>query len=265
MIDNPEIAKALKISTEPEDIGDVYMVRKQSEYTPGERANVKIQGYDYLSQKLMKRSEIESDKSKFMSKVLGFAFNAPIVINDGRQFISALQMFRGVAFVVYCDKAHDQYDKVLETMVQCRKKMPLEIKADAGGEVDPNQGENVIFILTTSPDLLYYKFEEPEKGPQAIVMPIGNSIDTFEKYLPKLKVLDGLKLKDWLEKAQDIHNTIEAMKPSDDSDGQSDENKREVMKSWFNKDRFTIETKYYTANTKRLLNPNRMKAFIEEC
>ena len=52
-----------------------------------------------------------------MSKVLGFAFNAPIVINDGRQFISALQMFRGVAFVVYCDKAHEQYDKVLETMV----------------------------------------------------------------------------------------------------------------------------------------------------
>jgi hypothetical protein len=52
-----------------------------------------------------------------MSKVLGLAFNAPIVINDGRQFISALQMFRGVAFVVYCEKGHQQYDKVLETMV----------------------------------------------------------------------------------------------------------------------------------------------------
>ena len=74
-------------------------------------------------------------------------------------------MFRGVAFVVYCDKAHEQYDKVLETMVQCRKKMPLEIKADAAGEVDPNQGENVIFILTQCPDLLYYKFEEPGLGP----------------------------------------------------------------------------------------------------
>lgn len=174
-------------------------------------------------------------------------------------------MFRGVAFVVYCDKDHKDYDRILETMVQCRQKMPLQITADAAGEVDPNQGENVIFILTQSPDLLYYKFEEPEIGPQAIVMPLGKTINTFEKFLPKLKVLDGLSLKDWLEKAQDIRKTLEAMKPSDGTDGQSDENKREVMKSWFNKDRFTLETKYYTANPKRLLNSNRMKAFIDEC
>jgi hypothetical protein len=73
-----------------------------------------------------------------MSKVLSLAFNSPIVINDGRQFISALQMFRGVAFVVYCEKGHEKYDQVLETMVQCRKKIPLEIKADGGGEIDPN-------------------------------------------------------------------------------------------------------------------------------
>ena len=103
----------------------------------------------------MSLEEIEADKSKFMSKVLGYSFNSPIVINDGRQFISALQMFRGVAFVVYCDEAHPEYGKVLETMVQCRRKLPLEIKADAAGEVDPNQGENVIFILSQNPDLLY--------------------------------------------------------------------------------------------------------------
>ena len=96
-------------------------------------------------------------------------------------------------------------------------------------------------------------------------MPIGKTINTFEKFLPKLKVLDGLKLKDWLEKAEDIHKTLEAMQPSDSSDGQSDDNKREVMKSWFNKDRYTLETKYYTASSKRLLNSSRMKAFIEEC
>lgn len=96
-------------------------------------------------------------------------------------------------------------------------------------------------------------------------MSIGKQINTFEKYLTKLKVLDGLKLQDWLEKAQDIHKTLEAMQPSNDSDGQSDDNKREVMKSWFNKDRFTLETKFYTGNSKRLLNSNRMKAFIEEC
>jgi hypothetical protein len=97
-------------------------------------------------------------------------------------------------------------------------------------------------------------------------MPLGKTINTFDKYLPKLKTLDGLKLKDWLEKAQDIHKTLDAMKATEGGpDGQSDDNKREVMKSWFNKERFTLETKYYTASPKRLLNSNRMKAFIEEC
>ena len=33
MIDNPELAKELGISTNLEDIGDVYLVRKQSKYT----------------------------------------------------------------------------------------------------------------------------------------------------------------------------------------------------------------------------------------
>lgn len=96
-------------------------------------------------------------------------------------------------------------------------------------------------------------------------MPIGKTIVTFDKYLPKLKTLDDLKLKDWLEKAQDINKTLEAMQPSEGSDGQSDENKREAMKGWFNKERFTLETKFYTSSSKRLLNANRMKAFIEEC
>ena len=97
-------------------------------------------------------------------------------------------------------------------------------------------------------------------------MPLGKTINTFEKYLPKLKVLDGLKLKDWIEKADDINKTLEAMKTEGGGpDGQLDENKREVMKSWFNKERFTLETKYYTANPTRLLNVNRMKSFIEEC
>ena len=42
MIDNAEIAKELNISTKPEDVGDVYVVRKESEFTQGERANIKI-------------------------------------------------------------------------------------------------------------------------------------------------------------------------------------------------------------------------------
>jgi hypothetical protein len=54
MIDNPKVAKELGMSTKPEDIGDVYVVRKESEFTSGERANIKIQGYNYVSQCLMK-------------------------------------------------------------------------------------------------------------------------------------------------------------------------------------------------------------------
>ena len=61
MIDNPEVAKALNISTLPEHIGDVYMIRKHSEYTPKVKPNISIQGYDYISEKLMARGDVEAD------------------------------------------------------------------------------------------------------------------------------------------------------------------------------------------------------------
>ena len=56
-------------------------------------------------------------------------------------------------------------------MCECRKNIPLELKADNNGEIEREQGENVIFVLTQNPDLMYYKFEN--RGPQAILMPLG--------------------------------------------------------------------------------------------
>jgi len=44
-------------------------------------------------------------------------------------------------------------------MCECRSKVPLNIKADENGEMERDQGENVVFVLTHNPDLMYYKFE----------------------------------------------------------------------------------------------------------
>ena len=70
-----------------------------------------------------------------------------------------MQIFRGVAFVIYCDPLDPNYSDILKTMCECRQKVPLELKADENGEIERDQGSNVVFVLTHNPDLMYYKFE----------------------------------------------------------------------------------------------------------
>ena len=47
-----------------------------------------------------------------------------------------MQIFRGVAFVIYCDPLDPNYSDILKTMCECRQKVPLELKADENGEIE---------------------------------------------------------------------------------------------------------------------------------
>lgn len=49
-----------------------------------------------------------------------------------------MQMFRGIAFIIYCDPKENNYSKILKTMCECREKIPLELEADSNGEINAN-------------------------------------------------------------------------------------------------------------------------------
>lgn len=71
------------------------------------------------------------------AKILENAFNSPIVIRDFMQFGVLSQKFKTNVVVVYCDPNKDPafYRKVVKTMVNARKQIPINLVPDEKGEV----------------------------------------------------------------------------------------------------------------------------------
>ena len=48
---------------------------------------------------------------------------------------------------------------------------------------------------------MFYQFNDEVEGPQALLMPFGDTFNSMKVLLPKLKTFDDLSVKDWIEKA----------------------------------------------------------------
>jgi len=64
LVTDPEVAKQMGISTEPNQAGDLYLIRKASKFTAGVQPNIKIRDYDYISEKLMSYQELADEPEK---------------------------------------------------------------------------------------------------------------------------------------------------------------------------------------------------------
>lgn len=60
LINDDKIAKEMGIDTDVESVGDLYLLRKESLYTRGEKANVKLNCYDFVSEKVLKAEDLKS-------------------------------------------------------------------------------------------------------------------------------------------------------------------------------------------------------------
>ena len=52
MIEDTALAENLGMSTSEENVGDVYVLRKDSVYTDGKKSNLQLDGYPYISEKV---------------------------------------------------------------------------------------------------------------------------------------------------------------------------------------------------------------------
>ena len=59
LINDEEIAKKMGIKTDVENVGDLYVVRKESLYTRGEKPNVKLNCYDYISEMVVSAEKLK--------------------------------------------------------------------------------------------------------------------------------------------------------------------------------------------------------------
>lgn len=87
LVEDPKLAKTMQIDTSDSAAGDVYIVRPVSIYNTG-KPNVKLQGYDYTSTRIITGEDLYKDVSGSSSfaKILEHAFNSPIIVRNYMQF-----------------------------------------------------------------------------------------------------------------------------------------------------------------------------------
>jgi hypothetical protein len=136
-INDESLAKQMGISTDEKDVGDLYLLRKQSIFTASKMPNIKLNQYDFISEKILTAEEMKNDPQAAQAKVVNLAFNSPVLVKDVRQFFALAGMFKAVVFVVYSDpKDKDNHEKVMKAMVEARNKIPLQLKSDQEGSFE---------------------------------------------------------------------------------------------------------------------------------
>ena len=85
------------------DSEDLYVLRKKSVFTNGQKPNVRLNGYDFISEKVVTALDMKENPDNGQAKILKYAFNSPVLIKDYRQFFSLAQMFKAIILVIYVD------------------------------------------------------------------------------------------------------------------------------------------------------------------
>lgn len=101
---------------------------------------------------------MKDDPEKGQAKILNLAFNSPVLIKDYRQFFTLANMFKAVILVIYVDPSDPNKESILEAMVEARKRIPLDLKPDAEGGYDINKNKDVLFVLSSTPNLMFFQF-----------------------------------------------------------------------------------------------------------
>jgi hypothetical protein len=180
--------------------------------------------------------------------------------------MSLANMFKAVVFVVYVDPAdRDNTQAVLEAMCKARNQLPINLSSEEGengneGEFTINRTRDILFVVSHTSNLMFFNFDESHKGPQALLMPYGETFNAMEKYLPNLKTFDDLELADWLKKAENSEKEF-AVGPEDDS---NESNRKESLQRWYSMNRFLLESKYMTRDYKLLTDSQSIVNYLND-
>ena len=170
-------------------------------------------------------------------------------------------MFKATIVVVYCDpEDRKQTQQTLEMLCRARENLPLKLTTDKDGDFNIDRHKDVVFVLSSSPSLMFYNFNQKLKGPQALVMPYGETIDTMKEYLTGLTTFDDMPVQKWIEKAQ---NNKEEFAASLDDD-KNEVARKESLQRWFSMDRFTVEKKFYTTDMNILKESKTFVKYIND-
>jgi len=191
--------------------------------------------------------------------LLQLAFSSPIVVSDPRQFFAVAGMARAKTFLLYCNPEDTKVlDSVLRAAVAAKKSFPTAIQTGPDGDFEINKDEEVLFVVSTTPNLMFFQFDEAHEGPQALLTPFGEETNSMETMLPKLRKLDGLPLTEWFEKA----SNSEAEFAPKAGDSASERNQKESLQGWYSGQRFIWEKRWLTSDAAVLTDGQKMQEYI---
>lgn len=163
-------------------------------------------------------------------------------------------MFKATLFIVYVNpKDKVGRKQALEALCQARKQIPITLMSEekeGEGEFSINKDKDIIFILSDTPELDRYSFDPLHDGPQGMLIPQTFSDNCLEKYLPNIKKLDDLDIKEWLAIAATASTSFEVSLEDD----QAAINKKQSDQRMFMRYQDTPEVKYATNNAALLNN-----------
>lgn len=168
-------------------------------------------------------------------------------------------MFKAQIFVIYCNPRDPKTaEKVLEAAIKAKNQYPVKLVPSSDGEFEINKDKDILFVISTASNLMFYQFNEEIEGPQALLMPFGDTFNAMEVMLPKLKMFDDVPLKEWIQKAANSEQ-IFAPKPED---SKNEIDKKDSLKRWYSMQRFELEKKFYTKDINILTDGSKMSQYI---
>lgn len=178
------------------------------------------------------------------------------------QFAVLSQKFKTNALVVYCDPEADPafYRKVLKTLVQARKALPISLVPDESGQLQKQQRHSDVLIVLSYVRNLMPVAKLHEEHPQALfVTPEDNNIiDLFQTTLTNLERIEGLSKEEYLRKAVNAEKEFAYLETDDDQQ----RNKKDTAKLIYSPDRFFMPRMHHTFDKDILTNPEKLVDFV---
>ncbi|CDW86371.1 UNKNOWN [Stylonychia lemnae] len=260
LTENKELAQKLKIDTNPEAIGQIYLVR-QSNHFNNRQKNVKLCDYDYHSQKILSAEDVNRDVQGAYAKILQNAFNSPIVIHDYMTFANLSQKYKSSLLVVYCDEKEDpkKYNELLRSLIKARKAMPINLKPDENGELQKSQRhQDVIFVMSTTKSLMPITKIHSSQPQALFITPDSEFVNLFNNYLPQLEKVEGMSPDEFLKKALNIDSELKEIKEEEN------QNRKDTMKLLYSPDRFIMNKMYHTDDPEILSDFQKLVDFVKQ-
>ena len=252
-VKDEELAKRLGIDTNGE-FGDWYLLKECTKYNQLQ-TTVNFQEKNFYVQKINNICDI-SKGIEYHIQLVNIALSFPIIVHDFMGFAQLYSKYQSPTLIVYWEKDHPNYDKILEETYKARQNYPLvlsERKAAENANPNLNLKENLIFVVSTC-SMLIPLLKLSSKIPRAILaIPEHDSkdcIDLRNSYWMNLKKIDGMPIDEFYKLVEQKPHLKE-----------SAQDEKDTKKARFSEDRFKLQKSFSIAGN---ITEESLKFLIEQ-